>query len=429
MKPAKSRQNRRPAPRAAQYGRGQRMPKTYRVRDLLKALSKDELRTVRPFERDVADTNDVLWNAHLDSEEKQVMLLNWLQHKQSCMFGRIAASKGWLHLCLLDDSDLRKSDQHIATKIKAEVLAWKRRSIRPRPDVSTPAHGFLLALASNWVANAAPDKHLRRVAEEILKLWGCPVTKEPAGKVYWETLFLEDPSDSSVTAFEFSVDFFAAQGDGRWWRDHRIPGGFAFTANSVGHMQRYQELYHGKPNQTEWALTMAIDTIHRAADVNGTRATWLRQVNDHGPFDKKVPCPFPDAFASDPLLKGVDWTRYEGYLHTDHSIRPEFFYPDASLPTAVASKRYVLDFVYLYDKNVRDHKKFIAGIPISREAVEQIIGSEADWVLMKAQPRIRVRGTATISNSDVKELKRVRELVKKSRRWRMSAKDLKNALR
>jgi hypothetical protein len=290
-----------------------------------------------------------------------------------------------------------------------------------------------LAVASNWIANATPDKHLRRVAQEILKLWGCPATKETAGMVYWETLFLEDPRDESITAFEFSVDFFAAQGDGRWWRDHRIPGGFAFTANSVGHMERYQELYLREADQVEWGLKTAIDTIRRAAEVDGTKATWLRQITGSEPFDKQMACPFPEAFASDAKLSGVDWTRYEGYLHTDHSIRPEFFYPDASLPTAVASKRYMLDFSYLYDKRARDHKRFISGVAISADEVEKLIGSQADWVVIKKQPTRRTRGPAAgrkrvLRNSEVKELKRVRELVKKSRRWRMSANDLRQAM-
>jgi len=410
------------------------MAKTHILRDLMKQLSKDELRPSVPFSTEVAQTNDVLWNGHLESEEKQAMLANWLQRHQTCMFGRIAASKGWLHFCVLDEADLRKSDQSISHKIQAEVLAWKRRSIRPRADISTPAHGFMLVVASNWIANATPDKHLRRVAAKILNLWGCPVTKEPAGKVYWESLFLENPVDRTVTKFEFSIDFFAAQGDGRWWRDHRIPGGIAFTANSVGHMMRYQEQYEGAADQTLWGLWTAIDTIKRAEESKGIKATWLRDTTHNGPFEVAVPCPFPDAFATDAKLKGVDWTRYEGYLHTDHSIRPEFFYPGADLPPAVASKRYVLDFAYLYNKETRDYRTFVSGVPIQWDEVEKEIGNESDWVIIRRQPKIRARGPVvgprklSLSRTQQKELERIRQVVKKSRRWRMSARDVRLAL-
>ena len=34
------------------------------------------------------------------------------------------------------------------------------------------------------------------------------------------------------------VNYFCAQGDRRWWHDHRIPGGMALSVNSVGHLAK-----------------------------------------------------------------------------------------------------------------------------------------------------------------------------------------------
>jgi len=410
------------------------MKKTFKVRECLKELDGDSWRASKEnrFSKELGEVNEVLWNDHLDDEEKQVILGNWLQRHQPCMFGRIAASKGWLHFCVLSEKDLRKSDQFIKNKIHNEVLAWKRRSISPQPGVSTPAHGFILLVASSWIANAAPDKRLRRLAEGILTLWACPATKEPAGKVYWETLYLENPANQTITQFEFSVDFFAAQGDGRWWYDHRIPGGFAFTANSVGHMMRYQEWYHSEPDQTFWSLRTAIDTINRAKDIYGTRATSLRRIESGPPFDVSLPCPFPEEFKQDKLLVGVDWTRYEGFLHTDHSIRPEFFYPSATMPAAVAARKYELEFAYLYDKRAKDFKKFITGVTISAAEVEEVIGPRSEWFVIKKQPRVPARAAAKVPAGSRKaqreQIAQARKLIAKSRKWRLTREEIRDAL-
>jgi len=127
---------------------------------------------------------------------------------------------------------------------------------------------FALRAGAGWL--------LRQFSQELLSLWGCRSTIEPQGQVHWEELFLENPNTGTYVRFEFSVDFFAAAGDGRWWHDHRIPGGVAFTANSVGHMRRYREWYEGKPDQETWVLETAMGTIARTAKTEYGQATWLR---------------------------------------------------------------------------------------------------------------------------------------------------------
>ena len=81
----------------------------------------------------------------------------------------------------------------------------------------------------------------------------------------------------------------------------------------------------------------------------------------------------------------------------------------------------------------RDHKKFW-GVSIKWDQVEKEIGNESDWVIIKSQPKIRTRGPVAgarklaISRTEQKELERVQLLVKQSRRWRISARDLRLAL-
>jgi hypothetical protein len=52
-----------------------------------------------------------------------------------------------------------------------------------------------------------------------------------------EQIYLQKP-DARMTTWKWfaGVNYFCAQGDKRWWQDHRIPGGMAFSVNSVGHL-------------------------------------------------------------------------------------------------------------------------------------------------------------------------------------------------
>ena len=82
----------------------------------------------------------------------------------------------------------------------------------------------------------------------------------------------------------------------------------------------------------EWALKQAMVTIQNAAPTRKTdsavpmdqgRATWLRSLDPDGKaFVGGVVCPLSRVPTT---LKGKDWTRYEGVLHTDHAVREEFF--------------------------------------------------------------------------------------------------------
>src|SRR2546423_14958970 len=52
-----------------------------------------------------------------------------------------------------------------------------------------------------------------------------------------EQIYLQKPG-TRLTTWKWlaGVNYFCAQGDRRWWQDHRIPGGMAFSVNSGGHL-------------------------------------------------------------------------------------------------------------------------------------------------------------------------------------------------
>jgi hypothetical protein len=237
----------------------------------------------------------------------------------------------------------------------------------------------MLLVASRKVALARPDASLHRFALKLRALWGCASTKSSHGDVSWESLFLAHPRDDTFAKFTFSVDFFAAQGDGRWWEDHRVPGGIAFTANSVGHLRRYREWYENRGEQKEWILATAMRTIDLAAKTPFGQATWLKQLENGKPFVKRVGCPFANPDKLSPKLRGMDWTRYGGHLHTDHSIRSEFFRPESEKSKDLESQQWLQDFAYLYDPKNPDYERFSGGQIVNEDEVTEAIGDPEEF--------------------------------------------------
>jgi len=274
---------------------------------------------------------------------------------------------------------------------------------------------------SQRVSLAEPNDVLQQLSLELLELWGCRSTNEPHGQVHWEELYLENPSDGTFAQFSFSVDFFAAAGDGRWWHDHRVPGGISFTANSVGHMRRYREWYQGRKDQREWLLETAMGTIAMAAETPHGKATWLRPLVDGRPFVPDVKCPLRDP---KPNLAGYDWTRYAGHLHTDHAVRPEFFRAGPEKPPKAQKKEWVQDFQYLYDQGSRDHIRFVEGTAVSKEEVYERIGRPEEYVevVSPRRPRPKREGEASITDKDRNA--EVEELVNACRAWALTPVEL-----
>lgn len=365
---------------------------TFELRALYEKLTEDKWRHHNRFTDDIQKVHDIVFHPYRTDAQREEAYLLWFQRHQPCLFGRIAASKRRLHFCFLGEDDLVKSDQEITEQIQRDRIIWKQRSLRPHPDFSNPAHGFLLIAVSPKLALASPDNNLRQFAEKLLSLWDVTQTDEVAGHIASETLYLQHPHERIYVQFRFSVDFFMAQGDGRWWQDHRIPGGLAFTANSVGHMRRYREWYEGLAKQEEWILQTAMLTINSAADTDYGKATWLRPLINGHPQVSGLNCPFSNPEQVKPELKGKDWTRYGGHLHTDHAVREEFFRDEPEKVADVTATEYLEDFAYLYDTRQKDHILFVQGQNVAESLVFSEIGNPEDYVRITASrppPRAR----------------------------------------
>src|SRR5262249_52483422 len=153
-----------------------------------------------------------------------------------------AASLRRMHYCFLGPRDLVRSDDYIRSKIADARKLWKYRALDGIPE-----HGFMLSICDRRVAYAQPDEALLEFALHVQRLAGWQGRLDCRGnEIVDEWVYLRHPSTEDVVKFTFSVDFFASAADGKWWHDHRVPGGIAFTANSLGHMARWMEWYDGK---------------------------------------------------------------------------------------------------------------------------------------------------------------------------------------
>jgi hypothetical protein len=172
-------------------------------------------------------------------------------------------------------------------------------------------------------------------------------------------------------SWRVGVNYFSAQGDGRWWRDHRIPGGMAYSMNSVGHMARTRaEAMLGRnagladdcrdvPRErlTYWALPTAMKTIGPPEE-GGTRGTWLAE---RGRFaEDREPPTYDERHRVFDNLARFSENRYLGSYHTDETIPSPYF--DASITRLTEARlRDDLFFTYLHSPGDPDYTKMGVG--------------------------------------------------------------------
>lgn len=183
--------------------------------------------------------------------------------------------------------------------------------------------------------------------------------------IHHERIWLEKPGPERVTwQWLAGVNYFCAQGDRRWWHDHRIPGGMAFSVNSVGHLARAgkigevmnnlniemgfdgSEFGSGTIRSLEEALVFAMLTIDNAADTVSGRATRLLPLDISEDVTSVPSCPIK----LPARILGKNHCTYEGWYHTDYTLPSEYFLPDEKRPSNASA--HDLDFTYLFNKHV-----------------------------------------------------------------------------
>lgn len=322
----------------------------------------------RAFSVDLDDAHRNLFREGVRSDEDDLIrvLNGWIGEHQPCFFGRIAAKRGLLRYCVLTERDLRSSDRDIREKIQRCREDWKAAAY----DGQTS--GFIVAAISPTLAHAEPSRELQEFSRQLCQEYLLePVSDD---SVYLERVHLERPGPARRTwAWKAGVNFFAAAGDGRWWRDHRFPGGVAFSVNSVGHMvkstvlnnvfsgldQAFGESFEGWAKGTnvdtlDMALFMAMRTIKSAGETPSGVATWLL------PLMARNVGRCPTSLPKD--LARFDPCEYRGFYNTDFTLPSEYFQPEVERPSRVPEHE--LDFSYLWDPTEADWISMGSGEPI-----------------------------------------------------------------
>jgi hypothetical protein len=327
------------------------------VADYLSLLEPDEWRARVGFSPEVEAVNRELFRPGLPEEDAARLLGKWLERHQPCLFGRIAARAGALGYCILSENELRLPDESIKDKIQARRLEWTREGFEGRRS------GFVILAVSQALASARPGPEVQELARRLCYLY--LETDIEMNEIYTDQLYLQKPG-SRMTTWRWltGVNYFSAQGDGRWWQDHRIPGGMAFSVNSVGHLVKsgivakaMKELDEGtgapfedypepKVDSLDKALELAMRTIDMASDAVSGRATELLPLPPERSSLPVSQCPVKLS----PKVADKNFCEYRGYYHTDYTLPSEYFLPDVERSAGV--RNHTLDFTYLFHRDV-----------------------------------------------------------------------------
>jgi hypothetical protein len=329
------------------------------ISDLLGQLRPDPWRARQGFSPEVEEANRELFRPDITETESERVLSSWLQKHQPCLFGRIAAKLGAVSYCLLNETDLRHSDELIKQKIQIARLAWTREGFEGGKSA------FVILAISPQIANALPGPEMRELACRLCYLY---LEEDIAmDNAHLEQVYLQKPGARLTTWKWFAgVNYFCAQGDKRWWQDHRIPGGMAFSVNSVGHLVKsgmianaMKELDHmmdapdesypeTKVDSLAKALELAMRTISKASDAISGKATELLPLPE---VVSKLPVPVCPVNLS-PAMSEKNFCEYRGHYHTDYTLPSEYFLPVVERPDGL--KVHSLDFTYLFHKSINN---------------------------------------------------------------------------
>ena len=319
--------------------------------ELMDNLVADEWRVNNPFSPEVASCHAGLLAAQTSGQRSE-LLSHWLANHQPCFFGRFAAKKGMIDYCFLTENDLLRDERHVSGMIAQTRLAWRKRARRGE------SHAFVILAISDVLAKAKPNKAMFEVARRLAELYLC--RDVPPDKIVHDELFLEA---KECRSWKVGVNYFSSQGDGRWWKDHRIPGGIALSMNSVGHMACVHRL--GKEMDEDdqsqglhWALRTAMMLLNETKPGISGRDTWLHELQNR-PEPPHIVC--PDDLAK--ALKGKNRCEYGGLYHTDHTLPIAFFKPDVGRPEGPTLDDFNLTYLFHDSPDNPDYSLMGAGIP------------------------------------------------------------------
>ncbi|MEK6405969.1 MAG: hypothetical protein AABN34_03285 [Acidobacteriota bacterium] len=324
----------------------------------------DTFRRKHPFSEDIESTNAILFNPRYNKRRKITAYRKWLEMNQPCVFGRVAAKNQNVFICLLEEDQIvrmRRGDDDLRDTIQDYRQAWKRYALEGLTS------SFVIVISSKSLIDKEPGDELKDICRRLLELYmEMDRIDDDTIHTQREYVFLRrQGADAEVELLKFSTlpNVFCAQGDGRWWHDHRTPGGIMTTSNALGHFVHSRVGAAGLQEKDKvWALENAMRTIHNAH--HGRKKSGKARGSALCPATRLVPLAEGEV---SPLRDSSEFRKfspdhYEGYFHTDHLIPSVFF-------TAKADEKQIklydnLTFRYIFDPEEEpvDHAELMTGV-------------------------------------------------------------------
>jgi hypothetical protein len=335
----------------------------------------DRFRSRRPFSADVEAVHAVLFSPRYDRQAKIRAYRKWLETNQPCVFGRIAAANRNVFICLVEEDEvlrMRRGDEDVMDTLQDHRQVWKRLALEGTTS------SFVILLLSKTLPTREPNGALKEACRRLLELYLQVPIPDDSFHTEGEYVFLRRP-DNKVLKFSTLPNIFCAQGDGRWWHDHRTPGGIMITSNALGHF-----MYARSKKQTldeattTWALENAMRTIsnaHKNPSEGSTKfvhcpATFVVARQNTDPSPLKATSPF-GAWSPD---------HYEGYFHTDHLIPSVFFQKDRDPKTLHRYKDLSLRYIFDPVADPEGHADLMMGTPATWYDVRRNMDRLPDFV-------------------------------------------------
>jgi hypothetical protein len=320
----------------------------------------DRFRLKRPFSEDIESARAILFNPSYDKWKKLKTYRKWIASGQPCLFGKAAAKTKSVFVCMLEEHEIlrmRRGDEDLRDTIQDHRQAWKRYALEGSFS------SFMVLLLSKSLVDKEPGDQLKEICRRLLELYmEMDRIDDDTIVPQREYVFLRTGPDRFLK-FATLPNVFCAQGDGRWWHDHRTPGGIMITSNALGHFELSRS---HTANITEKEKAHAIDNAMRT--IKGAYGN-----------EKKVRglahCPATclvnrDPVEESPIREGSDLreyspSHYQGFFHTDHLVPSVFFSKERDHKDLKSYEDLSLQYIYDPIGDPHDHRELMTGTEAS----------------------------------------------------------------
>ena len=307
---------------------------------------RDPLRSRGDFSDDIQQVHGILHNPKARKSSKIVAYRNWLKSHQPCVFGRGAAGKRQVFICLLDEREIlsmRRGDADLRATLEDYRKVWKRYALHGRSS------SLVIVVNSQALAYVEPSDELKEACRRLMELYVGAQVEDDTILEQHEYVYLAKTINARRTFLKFATlpNLFCAQGDRRWWHDHRTPGGIMITSNALGHFMHCLTA-EPEPDRRR-ALKQAMMTIQNA-----------HRSNKRG-FKQPATELVPRGEGEASPLEGTAFgqfspCRYQGYFHTDHLISSVFF--QKRQPIQIFED---LGLTYMHNPDEEDYDELMGG--------------------------------------------------------------------